>query len=205
MHVLVISLVIAGLETDFNRFAQRSDTLVPENSARAFWCLYVPTQCPSDDNYGDGDTTAPFPERVRDYALDNMNYDLSEHAECNFYTGNGVEYHVGLPRITEKLWSNESRTMSSSAGEYIVATDIIHAARDASHNLCPCNPGLKCVVPGRHMPGLCIRRVIETDKDELWITIMALVLLAGVVAYVATEPYVQEGSVNTRQYLLRNT
>lgn len=206
MHVLVLSLVIAGLEDDFNSFARRADTLVPESKARAFWCIYVPHACPVDDNYDVDGLGGGFAEQVRDYATQALDYNLSAYKDGVYYVGEGVEVHVGLPRIEGSLWFNTSRAMSAAAGEYIVATDIHHVAKQlgTSHNLCPCNPGLACIVPGRHMPGLCIRRVAETDSDRLWITIMALVCLAGVVAYVATEPYVHEGNFNTRQYLLRN-
>jgi hypothetical protein len=206
MHVLVFSLVLAGLEEDFNRFARRPDTLVPESKARAFWCIYIPHACPVTDNYDVQGLGGTFVEEVRNYALENLNYNLSSNRDGVYYVGEGVEVHVGLPRIENGLWYNQSRTMSTAAGEYVIATDVHHVAKQlgTSHNLCPCNPGLACVVPGDHMPGLCIRRVVETDSDRLWITVMALVCLAGVVAYVATEPYVQDGSFNTRQYLLRN-
>lgn len=204
MHVFLFAIVVSGLEQDFNSFVKTSDKNVPKSKAKAFWCVYIPQMCPGDDNYED-EISGTFEERVHDLAME-KGYALAPvSTECQFYNGTGVAYHSGSTNILNGLWKNFSRTMSANKGQYVVALDVIHLAEQNSfsYNLCPCSVGLKCVTPGRHMPPLCAKQVYESDDDRLWVTIMALAVLAGVVVYVATEPYVKEGNFNTRQFLLR--
>lgn len=205
MHVWLVAIVTAGLQDDFVHFTKRPDVNVPAGTANALWCSYISHLCPGDDVFVD--TLGPganFTQRVKHFAT-SQGYSL-EKDPCGHYTGAGKEYHLGPAIVDESgLWLNITRVMSRSTGEYLVATDVLHLSHrlGVPNALCPCNPGLQCVVPGRHMPGVCIRMHMESDNDRFWVTIMALVCLAGAVLYVATEPYVADGNVNARQYLLR--
>ena len=178
MMFIVMTLVVASMETDFRHLTQTHFPATPATPQNVLQ-LYVPTATTCTPN-----EDLAFNAIVRTCIEPHFSIPEADVCSDRWFIGPAAEHHVGPLQVEDGHWDIPGALMGQTTGDTL--HDVTVRLVSPSNRLCPCGPMHSCYTSDS-LPPICVPDAYSVPTtDGVEGIVLALFSGAGLVAMVGS-------------------